>query len=403
MQILVLNPGGNSLKAQIVECAPDQSYAFEAKERASLGVEGIGKQARLLRYQDKSVTATEPVHADSYGAAADLIFKKLGLSANGTDAKAGEIDRIGIRVVHGGADMTAPMEMTDEVVRRIEALEKLAPLHNKSSLEVLKVAREHLRKVPILAVFDTAFHRTIPEEAALYAIPPELSEKHQIRRYGFHGISHRYLLERYAHLAGKPPESCSIVTMHLESGCSVTAIRNGRSVDNTMGLTPLEGLMMGTRSGDVDPSLIPLLIREEGMDLDAVMELLNKGSGLLAVSGVSLDTRILAQQYGSNARVKLAMDMFNYRALKAVTAYMGILGGCEAIVFGGGIGENNTMLRRYIGDNLRWCGIEIDSELNERLIDTEGKLNLASASIAAWVIPTEEGLQIAHECSKGEV
>jgi len=188
-----------------------------------------------------------------------------------------------------------------------------------------------LPNVPLYAVFDTAFHRTIPEHASRYALPPDLADKHQIRRYGFHGISHRYLVERYAHLVGKTPTACNVVSLHLESGCSVTGVREGKSIDNTMGLTPLEGLMMGTRSGDVDPSVIPLLMHEEGMQIDEVMTLLNKKSGLLGVSGESLDTRVLMEQYDSNPRAKLAMDMFAYRARKAVGSLFAALGSAEQL------------------------------------------------------------------------
>jgi len=188
-----------------------------------------------------------------------------------------------------------------------------------------------LPNVPLYAVFDTAFHRTIPEHASRYALPPDLADKHQIRRYGFHGIYHRYLVERYAHLVGKTPTACNVVSLHLESGCSVTGVREGKSIDNTMGLTPLEGLMMGTRSGDVDPSVIPLLTHEEGMQIDEVMTLLNKKSGLLGVSGESLDTRVLMEQYDSNPRAKLAMDMFAYRARKAVVSLFAALGSAEQL------------------------------------------------------------------------
>ena len=229
-------------------------------------------------------------------------------------------------------------------------------------------------------------------------LPRDLADKHRIRRYGFHGISHRYLLERYAHLVGKTPAACNVVSLHLESGCSATAVREGKSIDNTMGLTPLEGLMMGTRSGDVDPSLIPLLMREEGMQIDEVMTLLNKKSGLLGVSGESPDTRILMEHYDSNPRAKLAMDMFAYRVRKAVGSLLAALGSTEAIIFGGGIGENTKFVREQVCAGLFSSGLEIDAEANARLIDIEGKLSTETSRIAAWVIPTEEGMQIAHQC-----
>ncbi len=398
--MLVFNPGGNSLKAEIVECDPAERYAFEAVERVSLGIEGIGKKPSLLRYEGKSVVAREPVDALDYGAATDSILDWLTHHSESGLPTFKDIDRVAIRVVHGGPKLTAPAELTDEIVAEVEAFEKLAPLHNKPSLDVLATVRKHFTGVPIIGVFDSAFHHTIPEEAALYAIPTELSKRRQIRRYGFHGISHRYLLERYAHLQRKRPDECTLITMHLESGCSITAIKNGRSVDNTMGLTPLEGLMMGTRSGDVDASLIPFLIHEEGLDLDEVMELLNKQSGLLGVSEESLDTRELMKKYDKNPKVKLAIDMFCYRIAKAVGAYLTILGGADAVVFGGGIGENGIFLRRYIGERLQWCGLDVDAAANEQLIDIEGKFSTSSSTLQAWVILTKEGLEIAHECCR---
>ena len=308
------------------------------------------------------------------------------------------MDAVAVRVVHGGVDFDQPTVIDTAVEQRIIELEKLAPLHNKSSIEVLEPMRDKLPGTPIYGVFDTAFHRTMPDYASTYAIPRELARKHQIRRYGFHGISHRYLLERYAYLAGKRPDDCTIVSMHLESGCSVTAIKRGKSVDNTMGLTPLEGLMMGTRSGDVDPSIVPLLMHEEKMSVDDVMGLLNKESGLQGVSEVSLDTRVLMEQYDQNSKVKLAMDMFAYRVRKAVGAYLAALGNANAIIFGGGIAENTGFVRQFVCEGLRGFGVEIDREINKKLIDIEGRLSAAGSTIEVWVIPTEEGLQMAHEC-----
>jgi acetate kinase len=238
----------------------------------------------------------------------------------------------------------------------------------------------------------------MPDYASTYPIPQDLAKRSHIRRYGFHGISHRYLLERYAYLVGKNPANCNIVSTHLESGCSVTAVRQGRSIDNTMGLTPLEGLMMGTRSGDVDPSLVALLMREEHMTVDDVMTLLNRKSGLLGVSEDSLDTRVLMKVYDSNPKAKLAMDMFAYRVRKAVGAYVAALGSVDAIVFGGGIAENGVFVRKSVCEGLQGFGLDLDDTANESLIDTEGLLSKPDSRLQAWVIPTEEGLQMAHEC-----
>ena len=365
----------------------------------SVAVEAIGKDPKFLVYQDKKIVHSDAVQADSYSDALETILARLEQQPGLRESPLSAIDCIGVRVVHGGPNLTAPVEITAQVEQEIIALERLAPLHNKSSVEVLTPLRRHFGHAPIYGVFDTAFHRTIPDYASTYAIPLDLSAKHQIRRYGFHGISHRYLLERYAHLVGKPVDQCNIVTMHLESGCSVSAIRNGKSIDNTMGLTPLEGLMMGTRCGDIDPSVVSLLMQDEAMSIEDVMTLFNKKSGLMGVSQVSLDTRILMRQYDANPKVNLAMDMFCYRVLKSVGSYVAALGGPEAIVFGGGIAENTRLVREVIGNGLRWCGLEIDPAANEKLIDLEGRLSTTHSPIQAWVIPVEEGLQIAHECS----
>jgi acetate kinase len=398
MLIMVLNPGGNSLKAEIVQTEPSQSHAFEGKMLVSLAIEGIGKEPQLLTYDGKKIVATESIDAADYRTAAESLLERFANStARGLPALS-EIDCVGVRVVHGGLELSSPTPITAEVAEKIRELETLAPLHNKNSLEVLEPVSRALHGVPIYGVFDTAFHRTIPDHAALYAIPPEIAAKYRIRRYGFHGISHRYLLERYASLAGKSPAECNLITMHLESGCSVTAIHEGKSVDNTMGLTPLEGLMMGTRSGDIDPSVIPLLVNEGGMCLDEVMHLLNKESGLQGVSGESLDTRVLMKKYGSDARVTLAMDMFVYRVVKAVGAYLAAVGEVEAIIFGGGIAENNVLLRQSIDKALRRFGLEMDPQAIHDVIDIEGRLSTSRSAIQAWVIPVEEGLEIAHEC-----
>lgn len=403
MNVLVVNPGGNSLKVEIVACEPSQRHPWDGKKLASVAIEGIGKSARLMVYEGKKVQRTERIRAADLAQAVDSLVARFEnhpdpLLSNPLPNGLPPIDLIGLRVVHGGPKLGSPTPITPAVARQIAALETLAPLHNKSSIEMLDPIRRSFGRTPLYAVFDTAFHRTIPERAALYAIPLSLSRKHHIRRYGFHGISHRYLLERYAHLAGKAVEQCTIVTTHLESGCSVTAIRAGKSIDNTMGLTPLEGLMMGTRSGDVDPSLISLLVKEERMKLDEVIALLNRQSGLFGVSGRSLDTRVLMQHYATDPRARLAVDMFAYRLRKAIGAYLAALGGAEAIVFGGGIGENGVHIRDAVGAGLRWCGLNIDAKKNASLIDVEGRLSSGRSSIEAWVVPVEEGLQIAHEC-----
>lgn len=400
MHGIIFNPGGNSLKMEVVDCREDASAAFEAKKLASIRLEGIGKKPALT---DAMSSISEEVAAADYAEAAERLVERYERSAGSEHPSLAQMDYVALRVVHGGDEFDRPQLLDSAVEEKIAGLERLAPLHNRSSIEVLKPIRRIFVHTPIYGVFDTAFHRTIPEYAASYAIPPDLAGRYRIRRYGFHGISHRYLLERYAAIAGKPVEACNVVSMHLESGCSMTAVRNGRSVDNTMGLTPLEGLMMGTRSGDVDPTVISLLMREAGMGLDEVMTVLNKQSGLAGVSEVSLDTRVLMRDYDRNARVKLAMDMFAYRVRKAAGAYFAALGMVDAVLFGGGIATNTKFVRRCVCDGLRGFGVEMDEERNEALIDVEGQLSTDGSRVKAWVIPSEEGLQMAHECCQALV
>lgn len=399
MKILALNPGGNSLKADIIQCHVGQSYAFEGRTLLSVSIEGIGKAAELSILKNKQKVAAHPIAAESYGQATSSLLKWWENRAESNQLpQPAAINAIAVRVVHGARDFDKPTLVDQHIIEKIAQLENLAPLHNKSSVEVLQSICRQFSYLPIYAIFDTAFHRTMPDHASHYAIPLELAKRHRIQRYGFHGISHRYLLERYAHLTGAHPSHCNIVSTHLESGCSLTAIEQGRSIDNTMGLTPLEGLMMGTRSGDIDPSIIPLLMREAQMSIDDVMILLNKKSGLMGMSEDSLDTRVLMKAYNFNPKAKLAMDMFAYRVRKAVGSYIAALGSVDAIVFGGGIAENGIFVRKVVCEGLRGFGLELDDKANEDLIDAEGLLSKPESRLKAWVIPTQEALQMAHEC-----
>jgi acetate kinase len=401
LNILVLNPGSNSLKAGIVACASGQQSASGGRILVELIVEGIGKQPKLSLYDGKKTARSEGIAAKDFKEACAAILKWL--DDNGPRQEPGwrvdEVGCVGVRVVHGGPSLTEPAEITKEVAAEIEELSKWAPLHNKRSVEILPPLRARFADAPIMAVFDTAFHATIPEKAATYPIPLELSRKHQMRRYGFHGISHRYLMERYATIVGKRPEELKLVTMHLESGSSVTAIDQGKSVENTMGLTPLEGLMMGTRCGDIDAAIVPFLAQAEGIEIAEVMEILEKRSGLLGISGKSLDTRVLMPDYDKDERVHLALEMFAYRVRKAVGAYLAVLGGADAVIFGGGIAENSTLVRRRICEGLGWCGLEMDEAQNEAVIDVEGRLSTERSPIQGYVITAQETLQIAHECA----
>jgi acetate kinase len=304
-------------------------------------------------------------------------------------------------VVHGGAEFTSPVRIDDRVVEKIDALGELAPLHNPPAVSGIRAAQKILgAAVPMVAVFDTSFHHTIPERATTYAIPYELSQKHKIRRYGFHGLAHQYDIARYAELNGKPVAQVRAVTLHLGNGCSATAIRNGQSIDTSMGFTPLEGLVMGTRSGDLDPALVSYLAHKEGVTADEVEEWLNKRSGLLGLSGVANDMRELTAAYDKNPRARLAVDVFCYRARKYLGAYLAVLGGAEAVIFSGGIGENSPLVRKNILSGMEWCGLRLDDAENARVIGRDGRLSEAQSKLDIFVVHTDEEAIIARETAR---
>jgi acetate kinase len=280
----------------------------------------------------------------------------------------------------------------------LEVLSELAPLHNPVSLSGIRAARAVLgSSIPMIAAFDTSFHHSMPEYAYTYGLPSELSAKHGIRRYGFHGLAHQYAALRYAELTGTATERVNIITIHLGNGCSACAIRAGESVDTSMGFTPLEGLLMGTRSGDLDPALVGHLARQEGVSIDQVESWLNNRSGLLGISGLSSDMRELVATLEQNSRSRLAIDVFCYRARKYLGAYLAAVGGADAVIFSGGIGENSPLVREKICAGMTWCGLELDPGRNGRLIGSDGCISTASAKIRVYVIGTDEELIIARE------
>jgi acetate kinase len=396
--LLIFNPGSNSLKADVVEVRPEQRFGCESTTRTSAMVENIGKNepATFSRMQGRETAESHEVEAKSFADATGVLLEWLCEQAGEHGASYEEVDLAAVRVVHGGTRFDKPVLVDASVEREIEALQRFAPLHNARSLEVIRALRKHAPEMRIAAGFDTSFYRKMPEVAWRYPLPPELADKHGIRRYGFHGFSHRSLLERYALEAKRPLEETRLVSLHLESGCSATAIRDGVAVDNSMGLTPLGGLMMGTRSGSVDPAILQVLMREAELDVDGALEVLNKKSGLLGVSGISLDTRVLMKQLRT-PRAALAMEMFCYSIAKQVGAYLAVLGGAEAIVFGGGIGEDEPMVRARVCRTLRWAGVELDEELNKGSIFQPGRLSAPNAGMAVWTLPAAEAAQIAFE------
>ena len=305
------------------------------------------------------------------------------------------------RIVHGGARFTAPTLLDESVLAELEALSELAPLHNPPALTAIRAVQSALgADVPMVAVFDTAFHSCLPPRAANYPLPHELTERHGLRRFGFHGIAHDFMLRRYVHLAGVPLEEAVLITLQLGGGCSAAAIRGGRSVDTSMGFTPLEGLMMGTRAGDLDPGLLLYLARKEGMDVEGLEFLLNQRSGLLGVSGRSADMREVLAAAPHDTRAALAVDMFCYRARKYIGAYLAALGGAQAIVFGGGTGENRPLIRQRICEGLEWFGLTLDPARNESAIGVESRISRDDTRIQAWVVPVDEAAIMAEAAAE---
>jgi acetate kinase len=311
------------------------------------------------------------------------------------------VNAVGHRVVHGGERFTQSALITDEILRSIEDCIDLAPLHNPANIKGILAARELFGPgFPQVAVFDTAFHQTLPEHAYLYALPYQLYRRYRIRRYGFHGTSHRYVAYRYRQLRNLKHEETNIITLHLGNGCSAAAIKAGNSIDTSMGLTPLEGLVMGTRSGDLDPAIVDFISAKEGLSAREADTLLNKQSGLLGISGLTHDMRELLDEERENndRRARLAIEIFCYRARKYIGAYLAAMGGADAIVFTGGIGENSADVRARICDGLQWMGLELDAERNGSYFGgREGAISKDGSRLQAYVIPTDEELLIARD------
>ena len=396
MNVLVLNCGSSSVKFQVIETG-----AGGERKRLSGIVDEIGARAVLrVDYLDGAPATDEKHPLADHEAAIRLIVERLGLAAGATSRRF-PIDAVGHRVVHGGNLFASAVLIDDAVLKQIESLNELAPLHNPVAVSGIHAMRKILGdRVPMVAAFDTSFHQTIPPTAALYAIPRELSEKHAIRRYGFHGLAHQFSLLRYSELSGIPVEQINLVTLHLGNGCSACAIRAGRSVDTSMGFTPLEGLVMGTRSGDLDPALVSYLAHEENVDAAEVENWLNKRSGLLGLSGISNDMRELLAVYDRDPRARVAVDLFCYRARKYLGAYLAALGGAQAVIFSGGIGENASAVREKICAGMEWCGLILDGRNNAAAVGVEARVSVPGARLAAYVIPSDEAAIIARETAR---
>ena len=399
-KVLVFNAGSASLKFDVIEADAERASPHDGHALISGILEGIGKdESTLSRFHGKDSKEEAKVSAKDYAEATREALKWIASKKlDGTSALE-SLDLIAHRVVHGGNKFEKATVIDDRVIAAIDELREMAPLHNAPALEVIHASREALGpEQRMVAGFDTVFHRSLPPVAYSYALPADLVERHQIRRFGFHGPSHEYLLLRYCELTSTPREATSIITLHLESGCSICAIHNGRSIDTSMGFTPLEGLVMGMRSGDIDPALVGYIARKEKLDVDEVENLLNKKSGLLGMSGVSHDTRVLMEQMEGNDKVRLAMDVFCYRIRKYVGSYLAVLRGeATAIVFGGGIGEDTPWVREQVCKDMEWCGLRLDAAENERLINREGRISAGDSRLHAFVILTQEALMLAHQ------
>lgn len=402
MNVLVLNCGSSSLKFQLVETDAERIAADEDRKLARGIVERIGSQG-VISWQTEDGRKrrhAEPVR--DHRAAIDLVLRWLISDDSGIASirKLGDIHAVGHRVVHGGERFQRSVRIDDEVLDGIEDCFELAPLHNPANLLGIRSAIELLgAAVPQVAVFDTAFHSTMPEESYLYAIPYQYYRRYKIRRYGFHGTSHRYVCYRYRQLHGLEREQVNLITLHLGNGASACAVRGGQSVDTSMGFTPLEGLVMGTRSGDIDPQIIEFLMHKEGLDIHEIDTLLNKRSGLLGLSGLTSDMRELLEEATEHddRRAHLAIGIFCQRVKAYIGAYLAKHGAFDALVLTGGIGENAAPVRARILQGLEHLGVQLDEQANDRLRGQEGRITLEGCALPAYVIPTDEELLIARD------
>ena len=385
MKILVFNAGSSTLKFQLLDARSASQMVVAVKGI----VDRIGSPQVSLRVTIGDLPAANASEVKSPADAAELVIRALADY---------HIDAVGFRVVHGGDRFEEPVRITPAVVQEITSLTELAPLHNAGALQCIQATMRVLPKTLAVAVFDTSFHRTMPEVARRYAIPRELADQHHLHRFGFHGISHRYVSTQLVHLMGRSSaEESRLITCHLGNGASLCAIRDGKSIDTSMGLTPLEGLVMGTRSGDIDPGLVLHLIRVLGMSADQVDDLLNHQSGLLGWSGRSSDVRDLEQAAASgDVNSEAALQAFAYRCRKYLGAYAAVLGGVDAIAFAGGVGEHSSAMRARIVSGLEFLGVRLEESKNQKATG-DSAASIGAADVGVWVIPTDEERQVAEE------
>ena len=397
MNILIINSGSSSIKFQLIDMRDEAVMMSGLMER-------IGESDSLFTGVSRPGSETEQ-RFEEKGRIADHNQGMKRLVARVTDTDQGVLEKltdikaVGHRVVHGGEDFHKPTLIDDAVVAAIRKNSSLAPLHNPANLDGIEVARQLLPAIPQVAVFDTAYHQTIPERAHIYALPYELYEQNRVRRYGFHGTSHKFVASECARLLEKPLEQCNFITIHLGNGCSMTAIEAGKSIDTTLGMTPLEGLVMGTRSGDVDPAILTFLHREKQMSVDRIDRLLNKESGLKGICGMNDMRDIHHAAEKGDKRAKLALEVQTYRNRKYIGAYLAILGRVDGVIFTAGIGENDDVVRARSLEGLHHFGLDLDDALNHGRIKEPKRISSTASAISIWVIPTNEELAIARETS----
>jgi len=403
MNVLVLNCGSSSLKFQLISTSLEQIEQNADRTLARGHIERIGGAATLYFSVDGKAPARSARPIRDIKAALDAVLQWIASDDAGIEGVGGlaDIQAVGHRVVHGGEKFSKSVLIDDKVLDAIEDTIELAPLHNPANIAGILAARSVFgRSLPQAAVFDTAFHHTLPEQSYLYAIPYQFYRRHKIRRYGFHGTSHRYIAYRYRTINNVPRENVNIITLHLGNGCSIAAIKGGNSIETSMGFTPLEGLVMGTRSGDLDPAIVEFICDKEGMSVHEVDNMLNKSSGLLGISGLTNDMRELLAETDESGdrRARLAIDIFCYRIRKYIGAYIAAMNGADAIVFAGGIGENSAEIRSRICSELTWLGTGVDEAKNTDLSKgREGVFSTDRSKVKLWVIPTNEELLIARD------
>ena len=392
MKILVLNCGSSSIKYALYNMETKEVMTSGGAER--VGLDGAFVKVKLANGEKKQIMHDIPEHTEGV----KFIFSLLTDPEIGVIKDLKEIDAVGHRMVHGGEKFNKSVILTDEVLKVFEECSDLAPLHNPANLKGVKAVSELMPGLPQVGVFDTAFHQTMPDYAYMYAVPYELYEKYAIRRYGFHGTSHRYVAKRVCDFLGVNPEDKKIITCHIGNGASIAAVDGGKCVDTSMGLTPLEGGMMGTRSGDIDGGAVAFLQKKLGLDADGISDLLNKKSGVLGITELSSDMReVEAACEKGEPKAVLAMNMYNYRIKKYIGAYAAAMGGVDIIVFTAGVGENQWSTRQESCEGLEFLGIKIDKEVNKGLRGVEKIISTDDSKVTVCVIPTDEELMIATD------